>query len=95
MKNEPSASLASLLVVGIVWYSSSCIATTTTKVIMQKNILTKLQLLVSQMIFSIIYLNLFGITGLINLNIKMDKIKTLKLPFLYITLAYISGFIFP
>ena len=93
MKNESSSSLASLLVVGIVWYSSSCIATTTTKVIMQKNILTKLQLLVSQMIFSIIYLNLFGITGLINLNIKMDKINTLKLPFLYITLAYISGFI--
>ena len=59
-----------------------------------KIFLTKLQLLVSQMIFSIIYLNLFGITGLINLNIKMDKIKTLKFPFLYITLVLVFRVLF-
>ena len=79
--------------VGVLWYASSCFATTTTKVIMRENILKAEQLLVFQLAFSVIYLKLFCYLGFIDVNIKLSTAFKLKVPFLCITLAYVIGFL--
>ena len=90
---KSNRALATLLGIGILWYSTSCVSTSTTKVIMREKIVSAEELLILQLLSSIIYLNIFGYVGIINLSMRMSEIKILKLPYLYITLAYVSGFL--
>lgn len=79
--------------IGALWYASSCFATTTTKIILREKLLKAEQLLVLQLVFSVVYLKVFCYLGLIDVNVKVSAVLKLKIPFLCITLAYVIGFL--
>ncbi len=82
-----------VILIFIVWYTSSCIATTSTKVILKRNILETQELLIIQLLLSVMYLKLFQAAGIFNLTISSKHVQNLKLHFLTMSTVYVIGFL--
>ena len=77
----------------VVWYVASCWATTSTKRVLHKRLLRKDELLLFQMIGTVIYLELMKLSGLLKFNHSVSTVLILKYEILGSTLAYLFGFL--
>jgi len=82
-----------IFLIFIVWYLTSVCATISTKLILHGQILNKEHLLIVQLLLSIVYLKIFGVAGILKLDISSAHIQGLKYLFVSMSIVYVFGFL--
>jgi drug/metabolite transporter (DMT)-like permease len=77
----------------VIWYCTSCLATTGTKVIMKMKILAPEELLLFQMGMTVFYLRIFGSFGILRFNFTNSSLWKLRFEIFMISCSYLIGFL--
>ena len=77
----------------MVWYTTSSVATISSRIILREGVIRPQDLLVIQLFLSLAYLHLVEILGIVNLRISTQHIGALKYLLMSISVLYVTGFL--
>ena len=86
---KKSTGILMVIFIIAVWYGTSCLATTGTKVIMKMKILAPEELLLFQMGMTVFYLRIFGWIGIVRFNFTLSYLWKLRQEILMISCSYL------
>ena len=85
---------SALFVVGVVflWYGTSCVATTSSKVLLRSHIVESDELLLLQFFMTAVYLKLFEMLGVFRFNYSLEALPAIKFEVALMSMTYLFGF---